>query len=218
MEDLKLTFEVNLNDKNLNCEKSLEGVDLAIDKLKAKLLVQRKNLSDKQTFRSKAKWFEYGEKSNEFFLSLMKSRQNQKLISSISNKDKVFVGQEEVTKGITDFYKGLYEKDDKRKLINHDDKDFYKYCPKLTAAQAGKMDEELTLNDLSAALKTCTDSSPGPDGIPYAVYKSLWKISGPIILEAWKHSIEKKCLPPSHYESIITLLPKEGKDTSDIKN
>ncbi len=37
---------------------------------------------------------------------------------------------------------------------------------------------------------------------------------GPIILSAWKHSLNTGNLPPSHLESVIT----EGKDTKDIKN
>jgi hypothetical protein len=50
------------------------------------------------------------------------------------------------------------------------------------------------------------------------IYKKFWKIAGPIILDAWKYSIENQMLPPSHNESIITLLPKEGKNISVIKN
>jgi hypothetical protein len=49
------------------------------------------------TFVSKAKWFEYGKKSNKFFLNLNKSRQNQKLINTIQNDEKVCVGQDEVS-------------------------------------------------------------------------------------------------------------------------
>jgi hypothetical protein len=39
-----------------------------------------------------------------------------------------------------------------------------------------------------------------------------------IILGAWKHSLNTGNLPPSHLESVITLLPKEGKDTKVIEN
>lgn len=95
---------------------------------------------------------------------------------------------------------------------------FYKHCPKLNNEQAKLLDSDITLADLGKALKTCKNSSPGPDGIPYIVYRKFWKLTGPIILDAWKHSTETQSLPPSHYESIITLLPKEGKDISDIKN
>jgi hypothetical protein len=41
---------------------------------------------------------------------------------------------------------------------------------------------------------------------------------GPIILGAWKHSLNTENLPPSQLESVITLLPKEAKDIKDIKN
>ena len=41
---------------------------------------------------------------------------------------------------------------------------------------------------------------------------------GPIILNAWSYSLETGSLSSSHLESVITLLPKEGKDTKDIKN
>ena len=46
-------------------------------------------------FVSRAKLFEYGEKSNNFFLNLIKSRQNHKLISKITKNEKEFAGQDQ---------------------------------------------------------------------------------------------------------------------------
>ena len=63
-----------------------------------------------------------------------------------------------------------------------------------------------------------SDSALGSDGITNSVYKKLWSIVGLIILDAWKFSCVKGVLPPSHKESIITLLLKEGKNIKDIKN
>ena len=37
-------------------------------------------------------------------------------------------------------------------------------------------------------------------------------------LDAWNFSCMKGVMPPSHKESIITLLPKEGKNIKNIKN
>jgi hypothetical protein len=65
---------------------------------------------------------------------------------------------------------------------------------------------------------TCKESAPGSDGIPYEIYKKYWKLTGPYIVEAWKYSLETGRLPVSHAESLITLLPKENKDATDIKN
>ena len=213
LEELKIKIlEEFTNHQHLNDK--INVVDIAMRTLKTKLMQLRTNLSNKLAFKSKVKWFEYGEKSNKFFLNLLKSRQNQKLISTIRNGERVYRGSE-VTEGVREFYKDLYAAKPRQ---NFENDNYYVNCPKLTKEQANVLDNKLTATELFSALKTCKDSSPGPDGIPYVVYLKLWKIAGPIILNAWNYSIDKQILPTSHYESVITLLPKEGKDSLDIKN
>ena len=69
------------NDNTVDDNNSYIGkIDTAIKNLKIKIAEQRNKIIDKITFLSKAKWFEYGEKSNKFFLNLMKSQQSKKLI------------------------------------------------------------------------------------------------------------------------------------------
>jgi hypothetical protein len=67
-------------------------------------------------------------------------------------------------------------------------------------------------------LKSCKESSPGPDGITYNIYKEFWDIIGVYIVDSWNYSVKTGNLPPSHKESVLTLLPKEGKDLRAIKN
>jgi hypothetical protein len=74
------------------------------------------------------------------------------------------------------------------------------------------------MNEMYKALKSCKDLAPGPDGIPYSIYATFWNQVGHIIKESWDYSVEIGKLPDSHKESVITLLPKEGKDTKQIKN
>jgi retron-type reverse transcriptase len=71
---------------------------------------------------------------------------------------------------------------------------------------------------MEKALKSCSESSPGPDGIPYKVYKTFWKEVGYILKESWDYSVKIGELPKSHKESAIVIIPKEGKDINDIKN
>ena len=80
------------------------------------------------------------------------------------------------------------------------------------------MDADLTDLELLAALKSCSDLAPCSDGIPYNVYKKLWEIAGPFILDAWNHSFSIRVQPLSHRESILVIIPKEGKDIKDPKN
>jgi len=67
-------------------------------------------------------------------------------------------------------------------------------------------------------LKTCKDSAPGPDGIPYSYYKCFWKFFGETLTQAWNEGLENNILPPSHNNSLLKLLPKEGKDLTKLTN
>jgi hypothetical protein len=215
LENLKIKLlksnVTNVSERQLR----LENINRAISTIKSSIATQRASNSNKAIFTSKANWYEYGEKSNKYFLNLNKTRPIQKLISRIKNGNNEFIGQQQVTKGITSFYEELYKEIPR---VNNEDENFYENCPKLSEADTKMMEAELSIEDLHKALSTCKDSAPGPDGIPYSVYKKFWKICAPIILKAWKYSLHIGQLPPSHLESVITLLPKEGKDQNDIKN
>jgi hypothetical protein len=168
MEDLKLNV-IKQCDTNPNLLGKIDIVDKAISDLKIKLIQLRTKLSNTLAFKSKIKWFEYGEKSNKFFLNLIKSRQNKKLISHIRNGNQHYEGKG-VMNGIKDFYADLYSAKP-RTILNNDKDNYYDNCPKLTKIQAELMDRELTIEDLTKSLNSCKDSAPGPDGIPYVVYK-----------------------------------------------
>ena len=140
--------------------------------------------------------------------------QKQKLIDHIVCDSISYRGQKGVNEGITNFYRELYREVE----TLPDEENFYDNSPRLSQTSVEMLENELTQEELLKALNTCTDSAPGSDGITYSIYKKLWNIAGPIILNAWRYSCEKSEMPPSHKESIITLLPKEGKNTKDIKN
>jgi hypothetical protein len=212
IEELKIsTLKAKEADKTQNIDK----IDRAVDTLKCELIKLRDKQSKSINFMGRAKWFEYGERSNKFFLNLNKSHQRQKLISRIRKDDVEHVGQKQVSDCIRDFYQDLYSIQQPTEVA---DETFYDKCPKLSPNNKKFMDEKLELRDLWQALGTCKDSAPGPDGIPYVVYRKLWKQTGQTILDAWNYSMTTGTLTTSHVESIITLLPKEGKDIRDIKN
>ncbi len=123
--------------------------------------------------------------------ALVKRTKNSLTGLKIKNADSTYKGQKNVMNG-------------------------YRNCPNLDEEQKKLLDQEITLEELTLALRSCKMSAPGSDGVHYFVYKKLWKISGPILLKSWNHSPVTGKLPISHLESIITLLPQEGKKTKDI--
>jgi hypothetical protein len=126
-----------------------------------------------------------------------------------------FSGHEEVTKGITNFYENLYRKVD---LPTSKEDNFFDLCPKLNKHDQIKLDSKISTEEMYKALKSCKESAPGPDGIPYKVYKILWKEVSGILKDSWDYSLSIGKLPASHKESVIILIPKERKNSDDIKN
>ena len=53
------------------------------------------------------------------------------------------------------------------------DSDFFNQCPKISEQAYAELDKDITLEELKATLKTCKDSTPGLDGIPYSFYKTF---------------------------------------------
>jgi hypothetical protein len=72
--------------------------------------------------------------------------------------------------------------------------------------------------ELLNTLRGCKETASGPDGLTYKIYKCLWPIIGEDIVQSWNFSVKTGLMPPSHLESVLTLLPKDGKDTKEIKN
>jgi exonuclease III len=207
-----------MNKSNVDRDEQISNIDIARIGLKSRLVNLRKEENDLKEFKSRAKWFEFGEKSNKHFLNLEKSRERQKLISVIENDGIKYTGQKQISQGIRDFYSKLYEKNNMNSVEADIDNSFFEHCPSLNERERVHLDREITLEELELALSSCKDSAPGSDGIPYSVYKHFWKSLGPIIKNAWDHSIQTGKMPSSHRESVITLLPKEGKDLKEIKN
>ena len=111
------------------------------------------------------------------------------------------------------FYKDLYSKQDTNQ-IEH----FFSNCPKLSSSAVECLSRNISIGDLQTALKSCKDSTPGLDGIPYSYYKTYGNILLPIIMDSWNYSIQTGHLPSSQSTSVISLIPKDGKDKFEIKN
>ena len=217
----KLRLKILAKKNTITDEELVSKMD-KVDKVKLEIVKNIESLRSKQgkqyDFATTAKWYEYGEKPNKFFLNLSTFRSKQKIIDEIKDGVKEYVGHKKVIEGIKDFYQNLYKKSNINESISDSDECFFDLCPKISEKNKEIMEGEITINELYKSLTTCKDSAPGPDGIPYSVYKIFWPQVGAILKEAWDYSNTINKMADSHRESVITILPKDGKDLSDIKN
>ena len=60
--------------------------------------------------RSKARWYEFGEKSNKYFLSLETSRKSKSLVQKVFSKDGFLtMDQRKIMAEVENYYTNLYK-------------------------------------------------------------------------------------------------------------
>ncbi len=177
----------------------------------------RESFAKKLILKSRAQWAEEGEKSTKYFLNLIKYRSAATYIDRIQSPNGEITNQNDIRKEIQDFYEDLYS----HKEVDESDVaigEFVYELPKISAEDKAILEENLTLQDLSKSLKTCKDSAPGPDGIPYSLYSVFWNLLSMPLLRSWEYSRLVGRMSQDQRSSVITLIPKKDKDTSILNN
>ena len=163
------------------------------------------------------KWYNEGEKSTRYFLRLLNRSMPDAFRCIVDEDGQVHSDELAIEKKIVEFYKKLYENYE-TSASDDGDNEFFDNIEMIPDANGDMVAARITIEDLKSTLDTCTDSTPGPDGIPYSVIKEIWHLFGPILCEAWNYSISTKSLPPSHKLSYLKLIPKADKDSKLLKN
>ena len=87
--------------------------------------------------------------------------------------------------------------------------------------QKDKLEQKLTPHELDEYVMKKLKikmKSPGPDGIPYEFFISLWKEIRVLIFRIINWILITKKMPEALPEGLIVFLPKKGKDKTIIKN
>ena len=164
------------------------------------------------------KWYNEGEKSTRYFLRILNRSSPDNFKELVDNAGNSVTAEAEISKLIVDFYKNLYETYDKNQVVNDDDQEFFNELISISADQQNEVTAAITAEELYNTLKTCRESAPGPDGISYGIYRELWPLCGPILLESWRYTLSSGELAPSHKTSYLKLIPKVGKDLKNLTN
>ena len=166
--------------------------------------------------RSKAISIEGNEKNSKYFSSLEKRNAEKKNIFKLKKGDIEINNQNDIIKYEKEFYKKLYS-EQKQNISEYDF--FNKSKNKLSEIEKTKCEGLLTEYECFEALKEMKNQkSPGSDGITSEFYKKFWDTVKQYYINAINYSYETKHLSPLQKQRIISLIPKEGKDTLLLSN
>ena len=192
----------------------------AVDQLKAELFQAEEVEAEVIRLRAGIKWREHGERSSKYFLGRLKSREATTELHSLVDDSGIGISSlQGIIEHVKSFYVSLY----KSTGLNPDlalaqDPEFFSQCPTLDLVQQQLLMGPISIEELKESLKTCQDSSPGLDGIPYSFYTTFGEVLLPSLLNSWNHALATGQLAQSHLQSCITLLPKKNKNLKRIQN
>ena len=171
--------------------------------------------------RTRATWYEQGEKSNKYFLNLENSRGKKSSIRKIVKEDESSTSNPQVImKELRFFYSDLYKKnvnENSETLTDLFMRDLN--LPQLTSDQRERCDEKLSVGECFNTLKTFQkNKTPGNDGLTVEFYLVFWPIVGKHLIDCFNYAHDHGELSNSQKQAIITSLEKKGKDKRLIKN
>ena len=113
------------------------------------------------------------------------------------------------------FFENLYSS----RNLNCDDNFFFNHNVKLTDEQKNMCEGNITFGECAQVLKLMQNGkSPGSDGFTVDFYKFLWKEIGPLVFRSLKFGYKNGKFSQFQYQSVISCIPKEGKDRRYMSN
>ena len=187
--------------------------------LKSKYDVHFDYLSKGAIIRSRASWYEKGEKNTKYFLSLESHKKAKSCVRKVFTKNGTLSSDPKIIMNeLEDFYTGLYDSEDNlpdyaNLFLRHSE------IPKLSPEKASTCEGKLTVEECLQSLQSFKENkSPGNDGLTVEFYKTFWGILGELLVESLNCAFDHGELSNSQKQAIITLIEKKGKDRRQISN
>lgn len=167
--------------------------------------------------RSRAQWFEEGEKPTRYFFRLEKKRADMNSFESFFDENGVLRNsQNDLERILTNFYKNLFTKDPLDMRIQTEIIDDLEFS--LTDFERNLCEGPFSNDEIFTALEGLqTGKSPGSDGLPTESYVCFWNDLGESLLSVLNETYLAGSLADSQYDGLLRLVHKKD-DRRLVKN
>ena len=191
-----------------------------MDRVKKKKLARIVNQITQGTMtRSKAQWYEFGEKNNKYFYNLEKINHKKKHITSlIKEYGNIILKPEQILEEEERFFREINQ----TKNVCPESANlelFFDGLNTLKQEEADTCEGLLTLEECTKSLKQfMNNKTPGSDGFTIEFCRFFWNAVGPIMVDSFKYAFENGEMLISQKRYIISLIPKKDKDKKYLTN
>ena len=168
--------------------------------------------------RSRARWYEFGEKNNKYFLKLEKRNHRKKHITALKNEDgSILQNAKQIMVEEENFIKNIH-KSKNISLVETNDSVHFFDSPNLKTLnneEAGRCEGFLTIKECADALnKFQNNKTPGSDGLTIEFCRLFWDAIGHFVVDSFNYAYEHGHLSISQRLGIISLIPKKNRHKS----
>ena len=167
--------------------------------------------------RSRASWYEGGERDVRYFTQLIQSNRKKSTIQKIVNeKGEITCDEEDIMIEIKRFYNKLYSKSE---VFQNSDIKFFPVDSSKLSEDSKELCEGIIVERecIQVLEKMKLNKSPGNDGLTVEFYKTFWPVIGQVVVEAFNEAYQQGELSASQKQAMVILIAKEGKDLLQIK-
>ena len=215
---LEIETSVTFYQEKFSADPSTENFE-QLEILKSKYDAHFDYLSKGAIIRSRASWYEKGEKNTKYFLSLESHKKAKSCVHKVFTKNGTLSSDPKIIMNeLEDFYTGLYVSEDNlpdyaNLFLRHSE------IPKLSPEKAATCEGKLTVEECLQSLQSFKENkSPGNDGLTVEFYKTFCGILGELLVESFNCAFDHGELSNSQKQAVITLIEKKGKDRRQISN
>ena len=171
--------------------------------------------------RSRATWYEFGERNNKYFLNLENSNKKKSTVRKVFNREgKLTTDPKQIMNELEVFYSDLY---DGSKCADMGSFSSFlsdlNEIPSLVEEKKNVCEGKLGHGECYNALQTFQKhKSPGNDDLTIEFYLVFWPVFGSLLVESLNYAFEYGELSNSQKQPVITLVEMKGKDKRQIKN
>ena len=208
----QLSLKANEYEENLPLQQEEDDLYVSTkNELEDQLMMRTQGVM----FRSKAKWYEEGERNTKYFYALEKARYNAKTCHKlVTDKGEEITDPKLILEEQRNFYRELYSEDEMVKFTLSNNSDIV--VPEEIRLQ---QEIQITTTDLEEAIKAMNNNkTSGEDGLPVDFYKCFWTKLRTAFLDMVLAVYEKGVLHTTARQGVLNLIPKANKDTRYIKN
>ena len=168
--------------------------------------------------RSRASWYEKGEKNNKYFLNLERNNKRKSTIRKVEFADgNVTTNPKKIMDELYSFYSDLYSETNQSEI--NQSCPFLDFIPRLSPEMQQLCEGKLSVAECYNILSTFQNNkTPGNDGLTIEFYRSFWPVLGEMLVKSLNYSYKHGELSSSQKEAVIVLIEKKDRDRRQIKN